>query len=834
MNNALRNSIARPSLRAAVNSQDLVIDSGAATSLRPVQPGHCLDMVAASSHYIDSGVTVTGGTAVDISFTINPDLIFNGILGCGANVAADKGFFLVITAGAVSIFYSDGTTKAGQVFTGLTLSASTWYDCRLVWDGGASVPTLTVNGVDYVTASVIAGWAGVSADNMILGAYNGGATGHFDGKLGFCKYDGVFQYNNDFSSGTSAIDSSGNNNDGTLVNGPTWTTDNSLPYSWLNQVGYGGSSRVVWSGGAGWDDGCYSEESAAGDFVVRMPITEAAVNQFLGVNSDPTTTGGFTTLDNALLMTSSLALAAYESGVSKTSTTFIIGDVVEIIRVGTTITYLKNSVVFYTSLVSSTANLYVDTAFNGNGSNVSNVTLDGVYVTWVDVPNCTVSNLYIPRDEATPANDAFGNALEWSGSAFPRRPEYRGSYLSTWNGTTEYLAAAHLGGAETVVSNVGTSTPSISAGRVDFTAGTCSALVLSDGTIYNFAEGVGATAHDISGNGNDGTITNASTATEGAGFWAGRIDGEANAHNINNGFSRRMLFDGVNDAVTLNVSPDEILQTGVFDLSIDVIWDSSSIASVGRLIWFSESTGFFRIQKDAATSNFQLWARKSSGLDIIAKTAIVISADIKHTLRVVGDGVNCLVYLDGGLLNTIAMTTANFYAPTWSEVYLGYPASSGVKGVLYNWSLATASITQQLDGTGNTNADWLDTVGSNNGTVAGSPQLLRVPADSAAPTLDVYGSTLTNPAVANSHNDAETTWDFENIGTGDTIAPETSHLSNFDAVTFSDTNYSLGITSPIDSVFWRDKSGVLKDRATGYGATLTGAGLVYANNYTDG
>tara|TARA_R110000803_G_scaffold177857_1_gene240266 strand:- start:311 stop:1198 length:888 start_codon:yes stop_codon:yes gene_type:complete len=295
-----------------------------------------------------------------------------------------------------------------------------------------------------------------------------------------------------------------------------------------------------------------------------------------------------------------------------------------------------------------------------------------------------------------------------------------------------------------------------------------------------------------------------------------------------------MLFDGVNDAVTLNVSPDEILQTGVFDLSIDVIWDSSSIASVGRLIWFSESTGFFRIQKDAATSNFQLWARKSSGLDIIAKTAIVISADIKHTLRVVGDGVNCLVYLDGGLLNTIAMTTANFYAPTWSEVYLGYPASSGVKGVLYNWSLATASITQQLDGTGNTNADWLDTVGSNNGTVAGSPQLLRVPADSAAPTLDVYGSTLTNPAVANSHNDAETTWDFENIGTGDTIAPETSHLSNFDAVTFSDTNYSLGITSPIDSVFWRDKSGVLKDRATGYGATLTGAGLVYANNYTDG
>jgi hypothetical protein len=154
-----------------------------------------------------------------------------------------------------------------------------------------------------------------------------------------------------------------------------------------------------------------------------------------------------------------------------------------------------------------------------------------------------------PRDESDPTKDTDGNALEWSGSAYPRRPVYRDSYLSTWNGTTEYLSAAHLAGSETVVSSVGTSTPSISAGRIDFTAGTCSALVLSDGTIYNFTEGVGATIHDTSGNNNNGIIVNASTATEGAGFWAGRIDGEDNAHNANNGFSKRMLFDGVDDTV---------------------------------------------------------------------------------------------------------------------------------------------------------------------------------------------------------------------------------------------------------------------------------------------
>ena len=62
-------------------------------------------------------------------------------------------------------------------------------------------------------------------------------------------------------------------------------------------------------------------------------------------------------------------------------------------------------------------------------------------------------------------------------------------------------------------------------------------MILSDGTHYPLTEGAGDTVYDISGNDNHGTINNASTATEGAGFWAGRIDGEANALNNNNGFT---------------------------------------------------------------------------------------------------------------------------------------------------------------------------------------------------------------------------------------------------------------------------------------------------------
>jgi hypothetical protein len=76
---------------------------------------------------------------------------------------------------------------------------------------------------------------------------------------------------------------------------------------------------------------------------------------------------------------------------------------------------------------------------------------------------------------------------------------------STFDGT-DYVSAGHLTGSETVESSGGTSTPSVSAGRIDFTAGTCWDLILSDGTRYKFSRNYGLTVPDASGNGNDGTL----------------------------------------------------------------------------------------------------------------------------------------------------------------------------------------------------------------------------------------------------------------------------------------------------------------------------------------
>ena len=75
-----------------------------------------------------------------------------------------------------------------------------------------------------------------------------------------------------------------------------------------------------------------------------------------------------------------------------------------------------------------------------------------------------------------------------------------------------YLSAPHLAGTETVSSSQGTSTPTVSAGRIDFTAGTLWDLQLSDGSRYPMSERAGIKIHDVSGAGNHGWIEAAPTS----------------------------------------------------------------------------------------------------------------------------------------------------------------------------------------------------------------------------------------------------------------------------------------------------------------------------------
>jgi len=464
------------------------------------------------------------------------------------------------------------------------------------------------------------------------------------------------------------------------------------------------------------------------------------------------------------------------------------------------------------------------------------------------------SGVLKPRDESDPTNDIDGNPLQYSGSVYPRRPEYRNSYAASFDGVDDYISAAHLTGSETVTSSVGTSTPSISAGRVDFTAGTCGNLILSDGTHYTLAEGAGDTVYDISGNGNHGTINNASTGTEGAGFWAGRIDGEANALNNNNGFSRRMLFDGTNDIVEVfdNEAVPAVYQSLSDDITIEAhIWRASSGGSdalnwrvaetVVELRQIGTSAGLgipFSFGVDGNKMSLGVTDDYTTGSENRQATT-TLSRFTPYHIKVVISGDNYEFFLDGVSDGSGTFTTAtgdrSVGANSSTLTFGSRSKDSGVRdsnmvnGVIWGAKISTdsgATVIGSWNGYGNTDADWIDQVGSNDGTVNGSPALLRIPADASDPTKGVLGDTLTNPAITDGYNGAETELDAYNIAEGDNPSPATNNNSDLDAIEFG-TDFASN-----DAAFMRLKSSTENDRLITFEDDLTGGDETLAQKYT--
>ncbi len=70
----------------------------------------------------------------------------------------------------------------------------------------------------------------------------------------------------------------------------------------------------------------------------------------------------YSSIDYALYL-GRWSLVVYENGANKgRSVAYATGDVLSVERTGSTITYLKNGSVFYTSTVASTGDLHVDTS----------------------------------------------------------------------------------------------------------------------------------------------------------------------------------------------------------------------------------------------------------------------------------------------------------------------------------------------------------------------------------------------------------------------------------------------------------------------------------------
>ena len=118
-------------------------------------------------------------------------------------------------------------------------------------------------------------------------------------------------------------------------------------------------------------------------------------------------------------------------------------------------------------------------------------------------------------------SDVLGNPL-----TYPGRAKYDIELVNntcTLQDGIDTIAFTELVGTEIVVSSVGTSTPSISAGTISFTVGTCSVIILDNGWTIPLEEGSGTAVYAYEGSNNyTGTIS----ASDIDAFWSGEKDGE--------------------------------------------------------------------------------------------------------------------------------------------------------------------------------------------------------------------------------------------------------------------------------------------------------------------
>ena len=169
---------------------------------------------------------------------------------------------------------------------------------------------------------------------------------------------------------------------------------------------------------------------------------------------------------------------------------------------------------------------------------------------------------------------------------------------------------------------------------------------------------------------------------------------------------KRMYFDGVDDEVTGVSIPFNVGDTLKFSLTLTSTpkYVVSGPLTFHRIIM---STAAFQITVSGATSS--LGISVSEGL---------------HDVELVRTSGNVDVYIDGNLEGSVSPADT---AVTYTSIGGKSGQSSGTglyRGVIYDVESLTGGVSNALyNGYGNTNGDWEDQIGSNDGTVVGSPAL---------------------------------------------------------------------------------------------------------------
>lgn len=427
--------------------------------------------------YIDSGYTMGASlTTITVCAWVRLDSLgsFQHIMG-NINSGLDEQFtFRVDSDNKAQIGTYDGSQHQAKSTT--TLTTTQWYFLAGTFDG--SDYKIYVNGTLEATTTDST-FAAETATDYFIGARNGpggSADLFFDGKMyGFALWESVLTdseiqniYNDhnykaspnvmfkmDESAGTTAYNSGSDANDGTITNATLSTfhhTDDSLGYSWQNQVGY--------SDGAGGvlipRDESNTANDAAGnaldytgrakynaDLVESSCITLDGVDDFVDIGNEG----------------SSIKSISFWVKIDSDSTTYYVLDLN-----GTDYITIVSGTVTVNGFAAATTTIYVNDAVSSS------------------IPDTTdFHHVAISSDTGFTASDMDIGRLEGTG-----------------------FFAGQL-------ADIRTYTAEITAGNVSTIYG--GDTLGTEVILLPCAEGNGSTLYDVSGNDNHGTITGASLSS---------------------------------------------------------------------------------------------------------------------------------------------------------------------------------------------------------------------------------------------------------------------------------------------------------------------------------
>ncbi len=220
--------------------------------------------------------------------------------------------------------------------------------------------------------------------------------------------------------------------------------------------------------------------------------------------------------------------------------------------------------------------------------------------------------------------------------------------------------------------------------------------------------------------------------------------------------NKRMLFDGVGTSVNRSVSDFLISETSG---KIKLSFLCESNGSFQALFGSSDTAGFANFFYVGITDSGQILVQAVEGggnSDRVFSTQTGFDDGKAHELEIVSDGSAWSGLVDGVSITFTVDEGSNsgdwFADVTGRDNYfIGQlqRASNAIplKGLIWDVSVENDSGTElfKVNGTGITDADWEDQVGSNDGTVNGSPANIFVPASTATPTQDALGNPIDDP-----------------------------------------------------------------------------------------